>query len=230
MTEIQQPQQRGIRSFVRREGRVTKSQQLALESLWADYVIELGDQPLDLMQVFGREAPTVVEIGFGHGENLWQLAARHPEKNFIGIEVYRAGMGALMAQCHQHQLKNVRIICDDAVDVFSRYLLDAVLEGIWIFFPDPWHKKRHHKRRLIQTEFVDQISRKLIPNGILHLATDWQDYAEHMLAVLDANSNYINLSGHGSYAKRPSSRVESKFERRGMRLGHGVWDLLYMKG
>lgn len=230
MTERKADQyQRRIRSFVRREGRITKAQQWSIDNLWQQYVIELTGQPLVLEELFQRQASTTIEIGFGHGENLLQLAIDHPEQSFLGIEVYRPGIGALMLECVEHQLSNVRIICGDAVDVLTHQIANSVLDNVLIFFPDPWPKQRHHKRRLIQNDFINLIYSKLKPNGLLHLATDWQDYAEQMLTLLDADPNYINLAGHGCYAERPSTRVESKFERRGKRLGHSVWDLVFMK-
>jgi tRNA (guanine-N7-)-methyltransferase len=220
---------RTIRSYVRREGRITQSQQRALADLWPRYGIDNADTPLDLDALFGRAAPTVLEIGFGNGASLAQMAAAHPELDYLGIEVHRPGVGALLLLLEQHELSNVRVICADAVEVLKQRLPDASLDRVQLFFPDPWHKKRHHKRRILQPEFVTLVGRKLKPGGVFHLATDWEDYARQMLAVLSAAPGFGNLGGAEGYAPRPASRPLTRFEARGQRLGHGVWDLLFRK-
>ena len=218
---------RAIRSFVRRAGRITPSQQRALDTLWPTYGVEFRDEPLDLAAVFGREAPVVLEIGFGNGETLVEQAATSPDKNFIGIEVHEAGVGALLKLIGEQHLANVRIVQHDAVDVLEHMIAPDSLAGVHIFFPDPWPKKRHHKRRLIQPPFVALVASRLAPGAYLHCATDWQPYAEQMLAVLSAEPLLANATA--GYALRPDWRPPTKFEARGRALGHGVWDLLFRK-
>lgn len=221
--------QRKIRSFVRREGRLTKGQQRALAELLPLYGIEPSTDVLDLTPIFTREAQRVLEIGFGNGASLIETARQFPHMDFIGIEVHRPGVGNLLLQIEAQVLSNVRVICADAVEVLQQQIADAALDKIQIFFPDPWHKKRHHKRRLIQSGFVALLAQKLKPGGILHLATDWQDYAEHMLRVMTAMAEFENMADDNQYSPRPASRPLTKFEQRGQRLGHGVWDLLFKK-
>lgn len=218
---------RPIRSFVRREGRMTPSQTKAFNTLWEKYGVEFTQQLLDFETLFARSAPCVLEIGFGMGQSLAQQAEQYPEKNYLGIEVHRPGVGALLAAVENKQLTNVRVICADAVEVLKQAVPDASLDLIQIFFPDPWPKRRHQKRRLIQPNFIDLLRRKLKTGGCLHLATDWQDYAEQMLAVMTAASGWENLAGENQYSPRPADRPLTKFEQRGERLGHGVWDLLF---
>jgi tRNA (guanine-N7-)-methyltransferase len=218
---------RRIRSFVLRAGRITQAQERALAELWPRYGISLGDGPLDLEAIFGRDAPRCLEIGFGAGEVIGSLAENHPEIDYLGIEVHRSGVGRLLLRAEQDGLKNLRIICHDAVEVLRR-LHDDSFDEVLVFFPDPWHKKRHHKRRLIDAVFASNITAKLRAGGILRLATDWQDYAEQMLAVCNAQPQLKSLSPSG-YAARPGFRPPTRFERRGERLGHGVWDLAYAK-
>lgn len=220
---------RRIRSFVLRVGRMTAGQQRALDELWTRFGIELTSQPLDLHQAFGRQAPCMVEIGFGTGDALFAYAQAHPEVDCFGIEVHRPGAGHLLMQVQQANLSNVRVSCDDAVEVLARQLTTASLDEVHIFFPDPWHKKRHHKRRLIQTPFADLLARVMKPGGVLRLATDWQDYAEHMRTVLDAHPHFINMSCAAGYVTRSTERPLTRFERRGHRLGHAVWDLAYQR-
>jgi tRNA (guanine-N7-)-methyltransferase len=221
--------QRGIRSFVLRAGRITPAQERALSELWPKYGIETGTAPLDLDASFGREAPRCLEIGFGTGEVIGSLAASHPAIDYLGIEVHRPGVGRLLLQAEQLQLSNLRVICRDAVDVLRETIGAACFDEVLVFFPDPWHKKRHHKRRLIDAEFVALIADKLRRGGVLRLATDWQEYAEQMLAACNANSQLISQSPDGGYVPRPAFRPATRFERRGERLGHGVWDLAYAK-
>jgi len=227
MTETEHP--RSIRSFVTRSGRITEAQQRALELLWPTYGIEFVEAPLDLAQAFGRSAPLTVEIGFGNGENLTALAADHSDRNFLGIEVHRSGVGRVMLAAEQRRLTNVRVICHDAVEVLEHQIPLQSLDEVLILFPDPWPKKRHHKRRLIQGPFVDLVVGRLKPSGLLRLATDWQPYAEHMLAVLSACPHLKNQSSDRAYVPRPAERAPTRFEKRGERLGHGVWDLCFRR-
>lgn len=217
---------RRVRSFVLRMGRMTTGQQRALDEHWPDKGLAIEQGLLDFERVFGREAPVVLEIGFGMGWSLVQMAREAPDKDFIGIEVHRPGVGKLLHDMAEQRVDNIRVYCDDAVEVLERCIPDASLATVQIFFPDPWHKKRHHKRRLIQPEFVQRLRQKLAIGGVLHAATDWQDYAEHILAVMNAAPGFRNQAG-ADYAPRPAHRPTTKFEQRGERLGHGVWDLLF---
>ena len=217
---------RRIRSFVRREGRLTAGQQRALDQLWPLYGIA-PDRPLALAELFGRQAPCTLEIGFGNGASLAEMAAAAPEQDFIGIEVHRPGVGHLLQEIEARRLHNLRVLCTDAVEVLERQLPDASLERVLLFFPDPWHKKKHHKRRILQPHFIELLARRLRPGGRFHMATDWQDYAEHMLAEMEQSPLFRNTAGVGQYAEKPAYRPTTKFERRGQRLGHGVWDLVY---
>lgn len=221
--------QRTIKSFVLRGGRVSNRQQLALDHFLNDYELALPSTPWDLSAVFKREAKTVVEIGFGMGASLVAMAQQQPELNFIGIEVHRAGVGSLVADLHDQEMTNVRVVSHDAVEVFKHYFMSDSLAGIQIFFPDPWHKKRHHKRRLVQSEFIKLLVDRLQVGGFIHCATDWQDYAEHMQTVLSQEALLINTQADGGFSPRPNTRPLTKFEQRGNRLGHGVWDLIYTK-
>lgn len=220
---------RAIRSFVTRAGRITEAQTRALERLWPKYGLEPSDAALDCNAVFGRSAPRTVEIGFGNGDNLAKMAAAHPERDYLGIEVHRPGVGRLMLMLEAEQLTNVRIICHDAVEVLERQIPAGSLDEVVLLFPDPWPKKRHHKRRLVQAGFVELVTERLRPQGVLRMATDWEPYAHEMLAVLTANPRLENLSGEGSYIPRPAERIATRFEKRGARLGHDVWDLAFRK-
>jgi tRNA (guanine-N7-)-methyltransferase len=220
---------RRIRSFVLRAGRTTAGQERALEQLWPVFGLDLPEAPLDLARIFGRDAPRSLEIGFGAGEVIGSLAEANPHVDYLGIEVHRAGVGRLLLRAEQGSLKNLRVICHDAVDVLRDFVADSSFAEILVFFPDPWHKKRHHKRRLIDGGFVALLSAKLRAGGILRLATDWQDYAEQMLEVCNAEPQLRSLSADSTYAPRPEFRPPTRFERRGERLGHGVWDLAYQK-
>jgi tRNA (guanine-N7-)-methyltransferase len=222
--------QRTIRSFVTRAGRITEAQQRALEESWPKYGVEFdGTQTLDLDALFGRRAPRVVEIGFGNGENLAALATAHPERDYLGIEVHRAGVGRLMLEAESAHLTNLRIACHDAVEVLEHQLPQDSLDELLILFPDPWHKKRHHKRRLVQPAFVELAASRLRSGGVLRLATDWEPYAIQMLDVLGANPTLENLSPEGGYIEKPAERITTRFEKRGQRLGHGVWDLAFRR-
>ncbi len=216
-----------IRSFVLRAGRVGPGQARALAELGPQFVVPYQPKPLDLDSLYGRVAPKILEIGFGMGEGLADIAGAHPENDYLGVEVHTPGVGALLKQLGERGLRNVRIIQHDAVDVLNHMLAPDNLAGAYVFFPDPWHKTRHHKRRLIQPPLVQLLASRLHPGGYLHLATDWEDYAVQMLAVLRAEPTLMNTAA--DYAPRPDSRPLTKFEARGLRLGHGVWDLLFKR-
>lgn len=207
---------------------MTDAQRRAIAELWPRYGIEEGDAPIDVSALFGRRAPVTLEIGFGMGDALAALAARHRERDFLGIEVHRPGVGRLLARLAEAGLENVRVSVADAKEVLEQRLPDSSLDAVLIYFPDPWPKKRHHKRRLVQPEFAALLRRKLRMGGELHLATDWEDYAHHMLAVLDAAEGFENLAGPGGFSER-GERPLTKFEARGERLGHGVWDLHFRR-
>lgn len=229
MTETpEQKHHRPVRSFVRREGRLTEGQQRALNELYGRYGVD-PEQLDDLDAVFGRQAPRILEIGFGNGESLATMAQRRPDLDYLGIEVHRPGVGHLLLKLKEHGIANVRVICGDAQEIVSRYLPDGSIDGLQLFFPDPWPKKRHHKRRIVQPEWAELIARKLRPGGFVHLATDWEDYAHHMMEVMSASPDFINSAGPGRFAPRPNDRPVTKFESRGQRLGHGVWDLLFVR-
>jgi tRNA (guanine-N7-)-methyltransferase len=226
--------QRRIRSFVLRAGRVTAAQQRALTELWPAYGLDCSQAPIDLDAAFGHApgrgtAPRCLEIGFGTGDVIATLAEANPHIDYLGIEVHRSGVGRLLLRADQSKLNNVRVVCHDAVEVLKGAIADESFDEILVFFPDPWHKKRHHKRRLIDTEFVALLADKMRSGGILRLATDWQDYAEQMLAVCNTARKLESLSPEGTYVARPDFRPATRFERRGARLGHGVWDLAYIK-
>lgn len=218
---------RGIKSFVLRAGRVGPGQQRALDELGPKYCLEYAAHPLDFAAAFGNTHPVVLEIGFGMGETTARIAAAQPEFNFLGCEVHAPGVGALLKRIGELGLANVRIVRHDAVEVLQHMIAPASLAGAHVFFPDPWHKKKHHKRRLIQPAFVALLASRLAPGGYLHCATDWQEYAEQMLAVLSAEPLLSNTAD--GYAPRPAYRPLTKFEQRGLRLGHGVWDLVFRR-
>lgn len=223
------PSRRTVRSFVIRRGRSTVAQERALNELWPKYGIEFTPATLDLATVFERSAPTMLEIGFGAGEALLTFAESHPEMNCLGIEVHPPGVGHLLLGIERAQLSNVRVIMHDAVEVLEQQIAPESIALAHIFFPDPWPKKRHHKRRLIQPPFVELLARVLEPNGTLRLATDWEHYALHMREVLDASPLFENLAGAQGFVPRPDDRPLTRFEKRGQRLGHEVWDLHYVR-
>ncbi|EAR22852.1 tRNA (guanosine(46)-N7)-methyltransferase TrmB [Nitrococcus mobilis] len=222
-------QHRRVRSFVRREGRLTRGQARTLARLFTRYGLECGDERLDPQALFGPRIPMILDIGFGSGEALAELAARYPQQGYLGIEVYRPGMGQLLRRLELEAIDNVRLVCADAVEIMRHNIADSTLAGIQVFFPDPWPKQRHHKRRLVQPDWVALAACKLIAGGFLRLATDWQDYAEHMLAVVERSARFINTAGPGQFAPGPGDRPATRFERRGRDKGHGVWDLLFVR-
>ncbi len=219
---------RRIRSFIRRQGRLTPGQQFALDQLWGTYGLEATVE-YDFQAVFGRDADIILEIGFGNGESLLAMAIANPDLDYIGIEVHQPGVGHLMLKLHELSIPNIRIYNHDAVEILEQRIADNTLAGVQLFFPDPWHKTRHHKRRIVSTDFVSLLNRKLKIGGYFHAATDWQNYAEHMLAVLSNEPAMINTSATGDYSEHPNYRPLTKFENRGLRLGHGVWDLIFRK-
>ncbi len=223
------PRNRPVRSFVRREGRFTEAQRRAVEALLPKYGAPEDDSVIDFAQLFGRDAPVHLEIGFGNGDALAAMASAHPENDYLGIEVHRPGVGVLLRRLESEGIANVRVISVDARAVLEQRIPNSSLSAVYLFFPDPWHKKRHHKRRLVQAEFVALLARKLKPGGLLHLATDWEDYAQHMLAVLAGSAAFENLAEAGTFTPRPENRVFTRFERRGQRLGHGVRDLVFRR-
>lgn len=227
MTEAFRP--RAIRSFVVRGGRITEAQERALQALWPRYGVDFSQQHLDLDTVFGRSARRVLEIGFGNGENLLALAAAHPDQDFLGIEVHPPGVGRVLLTAEKLGLTNVRTICHDAVEVLHWQIPRETLDEVQILFPDPWHKKRHHKRRLIQEAFVELLVDRIRPQGVLRLATDWQHYAEQMLDVLNRCARLTSLSPESGFVPRHDERPLTRFELRGERLGHDVWDLAFRR-
>jgi len=221
---------RPIRSYVLREGRMTKGQARAMEVLWPIYGLEpLPEQVMGFDRLFSQNAPVVMEVGFGDGDALAQIAADHPEQNFIGVEVHTPGVGSLLIKIEELALSNVRVFNHDAVEVLKSSLADEVLDRIQLFFPDPWHKKRHHKRRILSETFISLLHRKMKSGGVFHFATDWEDYANQALERMERHSGFKNCEIGGGFSARPAWRPETKFERRGLKLGHGVWDILMQK-
>ena len=227
MTDTTDLSKRHIRSFVLRQGRVSPAQQRACEELLPRFGIPYAAQPLDLKLAFGRNAPRILEIGFGMGDSTAAIALAHPENDYLALEVHTPGVGNLLKLIDAQQIANIRIIQHDAVEVLRDMIVANTLDGVHIFFPDPWHKARHNKRRLIQAPFIAQLVDKLKPGGYIHVATDWQDYAGQVLSVLSAEPLLENTAA--DYAPRPVYRPLTKFEQRGIRLGHGVWDLLFRR-
>jgi tRNA (guanine-N7-)-methyltransferase len=223
---MEQPHLVRPHSYVVR-GRKTEAQQRAIDELWPAYGVDFDGSPLDLDAIFGRTAPRTVEIGFGNGENLLTLAERHPERDFLGVEVHGAGVGRVLAGMRDRGLTNIRVVRHDAVEVFHTGLAAGSVAEVLIFFPDPWPKVRHHRRRLVQPDVVKIILPALSSDGVLRLATDWEPYAEHMLDVLDAEPALVNVAGDAHFVPRPEDRPVTKFERRGEKLGHAIFDLEY---
>jgi tRNA (guanine-N7-)-methyltransferase len=220
---------RRIRSFVLRQGRLTSAQRRALESHWPAYGIDYQPVMLDLVQVFGNSAPVTLEIGFGNGDSLLQQAMRSPERNYLGIEVHRPGVGQLLHRAAEAGVHNLRVINHDAVEVLREMIPRDSLDCVQLFFPDPWHKRRHHKRRIVQPEFAQSIRGLLRQGGTFHMATDWLDYAMHMLAVMEQSEGFTNAAGAGQFATAQTRRPETRFEHRGRRLGHEVRDLVFVR-
>ena len=237
MTELQQQPEpaedtskhRAIKSFVMRAGRMTEGQQRGLDQGWPKFGLQLEDGLRDFDQVFGRTAPRTFEIGFGMGHSTLEMAAASPEQDFIGVEVHRPGVGALLNGLMTQNLSNMRVYSCDAMDVLRNCVADASLDRVLLFFPDPWHKAKHNKRRIVQPAFAELVRQKLKVGGVLHMATDWEPYAEYMLEVMQVAPGYRNLAADGRCVERPSERPVTKFERRGERLGHGVWDLKFAR-
>lgn len=229
---IEQAEQEGkyirkVRSFVKREGRLTNAQGRALEEFWGVMGLSHENNILDLAALFGNNNPVVLEIGFGMGKSLVEMAQNAPDLNFIGIEVHRPGVGACIALAQEQGIKNLKVYEHDAIEILADCIPDESLTTVQLFFPDPWHKKKHHKRRIVQADFVESIRQKLKLGGVFHMATDWENYAECMLADMSSAPGYKNLSDNKDYVPRPDSRPLTKFENRGQKLGHGVWDLQF---
>ena len=226
------PPRRTIRSFTIRGGKLTTGQQRALDDLWSLY--GLGQLPsvnysADFEKIFRRRAPTVLEIGFGDGKALLEAAKQNPQQDFIGVEVHKPGIGHLLLRLHQNNITNVKVICGDAIEVLQHGIEDESLSKVCLFFPDPWPKKKHHKRRIIQSHFITLLEKKLVQGGVFHFSTDWQQYADEALYKLDQSARLENLAGNGNFSPRPDTRPETKFEIRGQRLGHEVRDIIMIK-
>jgi tRNA (guanine-N7-)-methyltransferase len=219
---------RKIQSFVKRSGRLTEGQKYGLNDLWSQYGIDpVAGQIIDFDTVFEKQQDVILEIGFGNGDSLLQMAINEPKHNFLGIEVYEAGVGRLINEAHKNQLTNLKVIKEDAVEVLKSNIMTDSLSGFQLYFADPWHKKKHHKRRIVQNEFMNMISNKLINGGFVHMATDWENYAEQMMVTLEEHVHFKNTLNAHIYSPRPERRPITKFEKRGERLGHGVWDLIF---
>jgi tRNA (guanine-N7-)-methyltransferase len=221
------PPRRPIRSYVLRQGRVSKAQRRAHDALLPQFGIPFAREIIDLDRVFGRSAPKILEIGFGMGETTAAIAARYPENDYLGIEVHTPGVGSLLKQIGEQEITNVRIIQHDAVEVLTHMVAPRTLDGVHVFFPDPWPKKRHHKRRLIQPPFIALLAERMKAGAYLHVATDWKEYAEHVLATLSAERTLQNTAA--GYAPRSDRRPQTKFESRGLKLGHKVWDIVFSR-
>ena len=218
---------RKIQSFVKRSGRLSKAQSIGLNELWNDYGINLNGKLLNFEELFLNQNNVTLEVGFGNGDSLLEMAIQQPNQNFLGIEVYEAGVGRLINEANKNQLVNLKIIKDDAVEVLNDNIPDNSISHFQLFFPDPWHKKRHHKRRIVQTSFLDLLTKKLKNNGIVHIATDWENYAEQIMETLESHLHFKNCAGDHIYSERPGQRPLTKFENRGQKLGHGVWDIIF---
>ncbi|AZI15105.1 tRNA (guanosine(46)-N7)-methyltransferase TrmB [Avibacterium paragallinarum] len=220
---------RKVRSFVLRTGRLSDFQRNMMNDHWHIYGLSHQDQPFDFKEIYGNDNPVVLEIGFGMGKSLVEMAEQNPDKNYLGIEVHTPGVGACIAYAVEKKVKNLRVICHDATEILRDCIADGSLAGLQLFFPDPWHKAKHHKRRIVQPHFVQTVCEKLANQGFIHMATDWENYAEQMLEVLQKNTQLCNTSETDDYIPRPESRPLTKFEQRGYRLGHSVWDLYFIK-
>jgi tRNA (guanine-N7-)-methyltransferase len=220
---------RPVRSYVLRGGRLTEGQKRALEDLWPRFGVPAGSDPLDFRQLFGNRNPVIMEIGFGDGDATWRMAHAHPDENYLGVEVHRPGIGRLLLRLEREGIDNVRIAMGDAVEWLRRRVPDGSLDGVRIYFPDPWPKKRHHKRRIVQPEFIRLLASRMKGGATLHLATDWEPYAGHMLQVVQSVPEFENLSPTGGFSPPPDWRPRTKYERRGERLGHRVYDLLFRR-
>ena len=225
MTEVKYL--RKIQSFVRRSGRISKAQSIGLNELWHDYGVDLNEKKLDFNKLFLSKNNVTLEVGFGNGDSLLEMAIDQPNQNFLGIEVYEAGVGRLINEANKNKLSNLKIIKDDAVEVLTNNILDNSISHFQLFFPDPWHKKKHHKRRIVQISFLDLLSKKLKKDGVVHIATDWENYAEHIMELLESHSHFKNCAGDHMYSLRPKNRPLTKFDNRGQKLGHGVWDIIF---
>ena len=228
-TTKEPPFMRPVRSFVLRAGRLTEGQKRALDELWPVYGIDEGTCQLDLEILFGNDQPVIMEIGFGNGDATWQMALAHPEENYLGVEVHLPGVGHLLLKLEENGIGNVRIACEDAVELIRQRIPRGSLAGVRIYFPDPWPKKRHHKRRIIQAPFIGLLAEKMQAGGILHMATDWEQYAEYMLEVMHNSRDFENLAPDGKACLKPEWRPATKYEKRGERLGHSVFDLVFRR-
>ena len=228
-TEKKEASRRPVRSFVLRGGRLTEGQKRALAELWPRFGIEQGESLLNFEALFDNNAPVIMEIGFGNGDAIWQMAQANPAENYLGVEVHLPGVGHLLLKMKQHGIRNIRIANDDAVEFLRQRVPEESLDGVRIYFPDPWPKKRHHKRRLIQPSLIELLAARMCPRALLHLATDWEPYAEHMLEVMRSADSFANLSPSGDFCPQPVWRPETKYERRGEGLGHRVRDLLFKR-
>jgi tRNA (guanine-N7-)-methyltransferase len=220
---------RKIKSFAIRAGRMTAGQAQAYEEMLPDFALDYSKNKINFAQLFGNDNPVIVEIGFGMGWSLAIQGLENPELNYLGVEVHTPGVGSLFSRMKENGATNIRVISHDAVEVFEHMISEASIQGVQLFFPDPWHKRKHHKRRIVKSEFIQTIRNRLKPQGFFHMATDWEDYAVHMLKEMKAETGWKNLSASDDYVPKPQSRPDTKFEKRGERLGHGVWDLMFEK-
>ena len=227
--ENQEKWHRPVRSFVLRTGRLTVAQQKALDNYWQEYGIDFSDKLLDFAAIFGNNNAITLEIGFGNGASLLEQAINNPDHNFLGIEVHTPGVGLIISGAQQAGINNLRVIRHDAIDVLDKQIPENTLDRVQLFFPDPWHKKRHHKRRILKSDFVESIRKHLRIDGHFHMATDWENYAEHMLETMNQHHGFFNTAGKENFVSPQGLRPETKFERRGLKLGHGVWDMVYQR-
>ena len=219
---------RKIQSFVRRSGRLSKAQRTGLNELWSTYGVNLDNKTINLDELFIKPQNVTLEVGFGNGDSLLEMALQQPQNNFLGIEVYEAGIGRLINEANKKKIDNLKIIKGDAVEILKNNIKDNSISCLQLFFPDPWHKKKHHKRRIIQTSFLDTLKNKLINGGIVHIVTDWEDYAEHIMETMENHPDFKNTAGDHIYSTRPKHRPLTKFENRGQKLGYGVWDIIFI--